>query len=106
MVIRGNKRSSKRSRVTLKKRRQWCVREKLMVLHFLDHSNSVHAMARHFDIEPSQVRDWRSKKDKLKTSAPHLLKIHKGRNPYFSDLEQELANKVRSAILQLKKNNL
>ena len=84
MVIRGNK-SSKRSRVTLKKRRQWCVREKLMVLHFLDRSNSVRATARHFDIEPSQVRDWR---------------IHKGRNPYFSDLEQELANKVRSAILQ------
>ena len=68
-----------------------------MVLHFLDRSNSVRATARHFDIEPSQVRDWRSKKDKLKTSTPHLLKIHKGRNPYFPDL----ANKVRSAILQL-----
>ena len=67
MVIRGNK-SSKHSRVTLKKRRQWCVREKLMVLHFLD---SVRATARHFDIEPSQVRDWRSKKDKLKNQ--HLI---------------------------------
>ena len=55
MVIRGNN-SSKRSRVTLKKRRQWCVREKLMVLHFLDRSNSVRATARHFDIEPSLIR--------------------------------------------------
>jgi transposase-like protein len=99
MVIRGNK-SSKRSRVTLKKRRQWCVREKLMVLHFLDRSNSVRATARHFDIEPSQVRDWRSKKDKLKTSAPHLLKIHKGRNPYFSDLEQELAKWIMDCRAQ------
>ena len=27
-----------------------------MVLHFLDRSNSVHATARHFDIEPSLIR--------------------------------------------------
>jgi len=71
-----------------------------MVLHFLDHSNSACAMARHFDIEPSQVCDWRSKKDKLKTSAPHLLKIHKGRNPYFSDLEQELAKWIMDCWAQ------
>ena len=71
-----------------------------MVLHFLDRSNSVRATARHFDIEPSQVRDWRSKKDKLKTSAPHLLKIHKGRNPYFSDLEQELAKWIMDCRAQ------
>jgi hypothetical protein len=54
MVIRGNK-SSKRPRVTLKKRRQWCVREKLMVLHFLDRSNSVRATDIS-KVEPSLIR--------------------------------------------------
>ena len=77
-MVRANK-SAKRSRFTLKKKRNWSVREKLMVLHFLNGSNSVCATARYFDLQPNQVRDWRNKKDQLKASAPHLLKLHSGR---------------------------
>jgi transposase-like protein len=62
-----------------------------MVLHFLNGSNSVRATAKHFNLQPNQVRDWRKKKDQLKASAPHLLKLHKGRQPFFLDLENELA---------------
>jgi transposase-like protein len=90
-MVRANK-SVKRSRFTLKKKRNWSVREKLMVLHFLNGSNSVRATARHFDLQPNQVRDWRNKKDQLKASAPHLLKLHSGRQASFLELENELAN--------------
>jgi len=62
-----------------------------MVLHFLNWSGSIHATASHFGLQPSQVRDWKRKKDQLKASAPYLLKLHSGRQPFFSDLEQELA---------------
>lgn len=99
MVVIGN-RKSKRSRITLKKRRQWCVREKLMVLQYLQCSNSVRGTARHFNIEPSQVRDWRRKKDQLKSSAPYLLKLHNGRQPFFPELEQELAGWITSCRKQ------
>ena len=71
-----------------------------MVLHFLDHSNNVRAIARHFGIEPSQVCDWRSKKDKLKSSAPHLLKMHNGRNPHYPELEQKLAKWITDCQMQ------
>src|SRR5579859_1905056 len=71
-----------------------------MVLHFLDRSNNVHATARHFGIELSQIRDWRSKKDKLKSSAPHLLKMHNGRNPHYPELEQKLAKWITDCQVQ------
>lgn len=90
MVVKGNK-VVKCSRVTLKKRKTWSVREKLMVLHYYDQVQNVRATARHFDIETKQVRDWRNNRENLKTAAPHLLKLHKGRPPFFSDLEDELA---------------
>ena len=61
-------------------------------MHFLNGSNSVRATARHFDLQPNQVRDWRNKKDQLKASAPHLLKLHSGRQASFLELENELAN--------------
>ena len=55
-MIRANK-SVKRFRFTLKKKRNWSVREKLMGLDFLNGSNSIRATARHFDIQPNQVCD-------------------------------------------------
>ena len=71
-----------------------------MVLHFLNRSGSVRATARHFGLQPSQVRDWRNKKDQLKTSAPHLLKLHSGREAFFPDLEQELAKWIMDCRAQ------
>jgi hypothetical protein len=101
MVVKGNK-MVKRSRVTLKKRKTWTVREKLMVLHYYDRVQNVRATARHFNIQTKQVRDWRNNRENLKTAAPHLLKLHKGRQPFFPDLEEELA----SWITECREKNL
>ncbi len=49
-MVRANK-SVKCSRFTLKKKRNWSIYEKLMVLHFLNSSNNVHTIAKHFDLQ-------------------------------------------------------
>jgi len=61
-----------------------------MVLYYLEHS-SVRQTARHFTLQPKQVKDWRNKQSQLKESSSHLYKLHKGREPFFPDLELELA---------------
>ena len=64
MAIIGNKRR-KHARVTKKLRRQWCSREKLMILHYAQRVQSKKAAAKRFDIEPKQIRDWEKKGSNL-----------------------------------------
>ena len=52
MVVIGNKRNKKaRNRLPQKKRRQWNVREKLMVVHYLENNGrNKRETAKEFDI--------------------------------------------------------
>ena len=64
MVVIGNKRNKKaRNRLPQKKRRQWNVREKLMVIHYFENNKrNVCETSKKFDIQLKQVYNWVKKK--------------------------------------------
>jgi transposase-like protein len=68
---RGNFRA-RQAKTTQKKRRQWNVREKLMVVFYNENGHSVRATASKYNIEPKQVRDWKKKKSALMRAAPYV----------------------------------
>lgn len=92
MVVIGNRKNPKaRNRLPQKKRRQWNVREKLMVVHYLENNGgSKRGTAKYFNIQPKQVRDWNNNKAKLLAFAPHVLKLHPGKSAKYPDLEDDL----------------
>jgi len=58
MVVIGKKQNKKsRNRLLQKRRRQWNVREKFIVVNFFENNRNVHRMAKKFNIKPKQVRD-------------------------------------------------
>src|SRR6266540_2970546 len=91
MVVHRNRPANKRTRVTIKQRRQWCAREKLLVIKHGEQCGSKHLTAKRFQIELKQVRDWINQKTKLENAAPYIQKLHKGKSPAFSELEKELS---------------
>ena len=92
MVVIGNKRNKKaRNRLPQKKRRQWNVREKLMIVHYLENNGgNKRGTAKKFDIQPKQVRDWNNNKGKLLATAPHVAKLHPGKSAKYPSLENDL----------------
>lgn len=92
MVVVGKRQNIKsRNRLPQKKRRQWNVREKLMVVNYFENNNrNVRRTAKKFNIEPKQVRDWTKKKEKMLATAPHVAKIHPGKLPKYPNLEDNL----------------
>jgi len=91
MVFHRNRPANKKTRVTTKQRRQWCAREKLLVIKHAEQFGSKRLTAKRFQIEPKQVRDWMNQKTKLESVAPYIQKLHKGKNPAFPELEKELS---------------
>ena len=62
MVKKSNRKAH--NRLSQKKRRQWNVREKLMIVHYFENNNrNVRGTAKNFNIKPKQVRDWTKKKN-------------------------------------------
>jgi hypothetical protein len=92
MVVIGNKRNKKaRNRLPQKKRRQWNVREKLMIVHYFENNNrNVRGTAKKFNIQPKQLRDWSNKKGTLLMTAPHVAKLHPGKPAKYPKLEDDL----------------
>ena len=92
MVVIGNKKNKKaHNRLPQKKRRQWNVREKLMVIHYLEfNGNNKRGTAKRFNIQPKQIRDWYNNKDTLLQTAPHVAKIHLGKPAKYINLEDDL----------------
>lgn len=92
MVVIGNKQNKKaRNRLPQKKRRQWNVREKLMVVHFLENNGgNKRGTAKEFNIQPKQVREWNNNKAKLLATAPHVIKLHSGKPVKYPSLENDL----------------
>jgi len=91
MVIIGKKQNKKsRNRLPQKRRRQWNVREKLMVVNFFENNGNVCGMAKKFNIEPKQVRDWIKKKEKMLEMVSYVAKIHPGKLPKYPNLENNL----------------
>ncbi|CAG8783875.1 21241_t:CDS:2, partial [Dentiscutata erythropus] len=39
---------------------------------------------------PKQIRDWRSKKNKLMNVSPHIKRMNKGKRPKYPELENEV----------------
>jgi hypothetical protein len=92
MVVIGNKRNKKtRNHLLQKKRRQWNVREKLMIIYYFENNNrNVHGTSKKFNIQPKQLRDWKNKKEFLLTTAPHVAKLPPGKSPKYPKLEDDL----------------
>ena len=91
MVVHRNRPANKRTRVTTKQRRQWCAREKLLVIKHAKQCESKRLTAKRFQIESKQVRDWINQKTKLENAAPYIQKLHKGKSSAFPKLEKELS---------------
>ena len=49
MVVRKNRKTH--NRLPQKKRRQWNVREKLMIVHYFENNGSVHGTTKRFNIQ-------------------------------------------------------
>ena len=81
---------AKKACTSKKVHRNWSVREKLMVIYYFERIQNTRATARQFDIEPKQVRDWRSKKQELLNAAPYLLTLNHSRLAQYSLLEKRL----------------
>ena len=78
MVVRRGK--NKKARVTAKKRRQWCTREKLLIINHAEQCESKHLAAKRFEVETKQIRYWINQKAQLENVAPHVQKLHKGKS--------------------------
>ena len=92
MVVIGKKSNRKaRNRLSQKKRRQWNVKEKLMIVHYFENNNrNVRGTAKNFNIEPKQVQDWTKKKELLLKTALYVTKLHPGKPPNYPNLEDNL----------------
>jgi transposase-like protein len=91
MVVIGNKKNKKtRKRLPQKKRRQWNVREKLMIVHYFENNGSVRSTAKRFSIQPKQLYDWKKKKETLLATAPHVTKLHPDKPAKYPILEGNL----------------
>ncbi|PKB97118.1 hypothetical protein RhiirA5_433701 [Rhizophagus irregularis] len=62
-----------------------------MVVHYLENNGgSKRGIAKYFNIQQKQVRDWNNNKAKLLAFAPHVLKFHLGKSAKYPDLEDDL----------------
>lgn len=94
--------SARRAVTTQKIRRQWNAREKLMVVFYNENGHSVRETANKYNIEPKQVRDWKSKKGQLLSAAPYIQRLNTGARPKYPLLEVELVDWFRELRSQLK----
>lgn len=67
-----------------------------MVIYYSERVQNNRATARRFDIEPKQVRDWRSKKQELLNSASYLLTLNRGRPAQYPLLEARLVEWIQT----------
>ncbi|CAG8847459.1 17876_t:CDS:1, partial [Gigaspora margarita] len=81
---------ARHAHVTNKSHRLWSIKEKLMVVFYLECINSVRATAKRFEIEPKQVHEWRNKKQELLNAAPYALTLNHGRQVQYPLLEENL----------------
>jgi hypothetical protein len=88
MVV--NRSKNQKARVTQKKRRQWCAREKLLIIRHAEQCKSNRLAARRFDVEPKQIRYWKDQKSQLESVAPHIQKLHKGKGATLPEFEKVL----------------
>ncbi|CAG8593176.1 8258_t:CDS:1, partial [Diversispora eburnea] len=92
MVVIGNKRNKKaHNQLPQKKCQQWNVREKLMVLHYLENNGrNKCGTAKRFGVQPKQIHDWSNNKATLLETAPHVTKLYSGKPPKYPSLEDNL----------------
>ncbi|CAG8529488.1 22640_t:CDS:2, partial [Dentiscutata erythropus] len=74
---------------TQKKRRQWNVRKKLMVIFYQESRHSIRATADRFEIEPKQV-------------SPYVRRLNTSARPKYPQLEKELLEWFHGLRGQLK----
>jgi len=93
---------TRHARVTRKLKRQWSVREKLMIITYHEKGHSKRLTADKFGIELRQFRDWIKNKEKLISVTSYVQKLNIGAHPKFSHLEDELMEWFTEARSQLK----
>src|SRR5438034_4295943 len=81
---------NKRVRVTRKSKRQWCAREKLLIIKHAEQCGSKRLAARRFNVEPKQIRYWMNQKSQLENAVPRIQKLHKGKNAALPEFEKSL----------------
>ncbi|CAG8575880.1 390_t:CDS:2 [Cetraspora pellucida] len=86
----SRKNIARRACVTNKSCRSWSVKEKLMVIFYLERINSVRATTKRFEIEPKQVCEWRNKKQELLNAASYALTLNCGRQAHNENTEEVL----------------
>src|ERR1041385_4780615 len=91
-----------RARISQKKKRQWTVREKLMIIAYYEQGHSKRETANKFEIELKQLRDWLQNKEKLMKVAPYIQKLASGSRPKYLELETELLDWFKKSRSQLK----
>uniref|UniRef100_U9TRL6 HTH psq-type domain-containing protein n=2 Tax=Rhizophagus irregularis TaxID=588596 RepID=U9TRL6_RHIID len=84
-MVRGNFHKL-RANVTTKRRRQWSAREKLMVITYYERGHSKRSTADKFNIEPKQLREWISNKERLLKAVPYIQKLTTGARPKYPQL--------------------
>ncbi len=72
MIVYRNKSSHKKSHITLKKKRQWYAREKLLIIHYAEQCESNRLAARKFEVEPKQIRYWKNQKSQLESVTSYI----------------------------------
>ena len=73
-----------------KKKRQWSVREKLMIITYFEKGHSKRSTANKFGITPKQLHEWLSNKEKLLHVASYIQKLNIGTCPKYPLLKAEL----------------
>ncbi|CAG8813132.1 587_t:CDS:2, partial [Gigaspora margarita] len=87
-----SRKNIRHAHVTNKSHHSWSIKEKLMVLCYLEHTDSVRATAKCFEIEPKQVRDWRDKKQELLNAVSYVLTLNRGQQTQYPLLEEKLVD--------------
>ncbi|CAG8799188.1 5126_t:CDS:2 [Gigaspora margarita] len=87
-----SRKNIRRACVTNKSHCSWSIKEKLMVLCYLECTDSVRATVKCFEIEPKQVRDWRDKKQELLNIALYVLTLNRGQQAQYPLLEEKLVD--------------
>ena len=100
-MVRGNL-QARRARITMKRRRQWTAREKLMMIAYYENGHSKRSTADKFEIEPKQLREWIRNKEQLMRVAPYNQRLNGGARPKYPHLEVELIEWFKESRSQLK----
>ncbi|CAG8532415.1 4294_t:CDS:2 [Cetraspora pellucida] len=96
--MKHNRTILKDAKITKKKKRSWNIREKLVIVTYLERNPAASKQntAEQFDISPKQLRKWIKKKKELKNAPPYVRHLNIGACPTYPLLESDLMSWIKS----------